>query len=248
MTDDRGPVRSAPAWLREVPLAHRGLHGPGLPENSLPAFQAAADAGYGVELDVFLSRDRVPVLLHDESLRRVAGIDAKVGDLTAEELAAIRLDGTDAGVPTLAQAMAVLREVPVMVEIKSKAVRAGQLEARTAAVLDGHPGPWCVASFNPVAVRWFRRNRPDAIRVLTASPALDGSLPKAVVRRLAELKDLPSVDPHAVSYDIVGLPSPATDRWRARGGTLITWTAVGEEGLARGRELADNVIFEDVRP
>jgi hypothetical protein len=65
---------------------------------------------------------------------------------------------------------------------------------------------------------------------------------------LAELQDLPSVQPHAVSYDLEGLPNPVCATWRARGGTLVTWPAVGEEGLARARALADNVIFEDVRP
>jgi glycerophosphoryl diester phosphodiesterase len=238
----------APSWLRDVPLAHRGLHGPGIPENTVPAFAAAAERGYGSELDVFLSRDEVPVLLHDASLQRVAGLAARVGDLTAAELARVGLGGTDIGVPTLEQALAVMQDVPVMVEIKQARPRAGKLERLTAEVLDRHPGPWCVASFNPSSVRWFRRHRPDAIRVLTASPYLDGKLPKPVARRLAELRDAPSVQPHAVSYDLEGLPCAATDRWRERGGLLVTWTAVGQAGLDHAREVADNVIFEDVLP
>lgn len=239
---------AAPAWIREVPLAHRGLHGDGLPENSLPAFVAAAAAGYGVELDVFLSRDDVPVIVHDSSLLRVARLDTRVGSLTVAELAELRLDGTDAYLPTLAEALDVLRDVPVMVEIKQARLRPGKLETRTAAVLDAHPGPFCVASFNPVSVRWFRRHRPEVIRVLTASPLTDARLPARLRTRLAELRDLPSVDPHAISYDILGLPSPIADAWRARGGPLVTWTAVGEDGVRRGYELADNVIFEHARP
>ena len=239
---------TAPSWLVEVPLAHRGLHEAGVPENSLPAFRAAAEAGYGVELDVFLSRDDVPVILHDASLARMTGTDVRIGQLTAAQLAEIRLDGSDAHIPTLAQALSVLRDVPVMVELKQPRLRSGKLEYRTAAVLDAHGGPHCVASFNPVAVRWFRRHRPDTIRVLTASPLADAKLPAAIRTRLAELRDLPSVAPHAISYDLDGLPTPATDAWRARGGPLIAWTAVGEDGLRRGRELADNVIFEHVRP
>jgi glycerophosphoryl diester phosphodiesterase len=214
----------------------------------VPAFAAAAARGYGCELDVYLSRDEVPVLLHDASLQRVAGIDARVGDLTALQLADIHLEGTDVGIPTLAEALAVLREVPVMVELKQTRPRAGKLERLTAAVLDDHPGPWCVASFNPSSVRWFRRHRPEAVRVLTATAHLDGTVPRAVGRRLAELRDAPSVRPHAISYDLDGLPSGATDAWRERGGLLLTWTAVGPQGLARARALADNVIFEHVLP
>jgi glycerophosphoryl diester phosphodiesterase len=214
----------------------------------VPAFAAAAARGYGCELDVYLSRDEVPVLLHDASLQRVAGIDARVGDLTALQLADIHLEGTDVGIPTLAEALAVLREVPVMVELKQTRPRAGKLERLTAAVLDDHPGPWCAASFNPSSVRWFRRHRPEAVRVLTATAHLDGTVPRAVGRRLAELRDAPSVRPHAISYDLDGLPSGATDAWRERGGLLLTWTAVGPQGLARARALADNVIFEHVLP
>jgi glycerophosphoryl diester phosphodiesterase len=238
----------APDWLRDVPLAHRGLHGEGRPENSLPAFAAAAAGGYGVELDVFLSRDEVPVVAHDASLQRVAGLDRRIGQLTAAELREVRLADGDAHVPTLAEALEVLRDVPVMVELKQNRPRAGRLEERTAEVLDRHDGPYCVASFNPSSVRWFLDNRPEVVRVLTATAHSDGWLPAAIGRRLASLKDLVKVRPHGVSYDLKSLPHPATDAWRAAGGVLVTWTAVGPEGVARGRTVADNIIFEDVLP
>jgi hypothetical protein len=151
-------------------------------------------------------------------------------------------------VPTLRDALRALRAVPVMVELKQARPRPGKLERAVAGVLDDHDGPWCVASFNPASLRWFRRERPGAVRVLTASPLLDGKLSALLLRRLAELRDLPSVVPHAVSYDLDALPTAATDRWREHGGLLVTWTAVGAAGLARARQLADNVIFEHVRP
>ncbi len=237
-----------PAWLEQVPLAHRGLHDDERPENSLPAFTAAAAAGYGVELDVQLSRDGVPVVIHDPVLERVADHTGRVGQYSAEELRSVRLAGTSAHVPTLPDALARLRDVPVMVEVKQDRLPAGRLERTVAAVLDDHPGPWCVASFNPSTVAWFRRHRPGAVRVLTAGPLHDVDLPGPVRRRLAALTDLRRVAPHAVSYDLAALPTGPTDRWRASDGLLITWTAVGPDGLARARRLADNVIFEHVRP
>lgn len=237
-----------PAWLEQVPLAHRGLHDDERPENSLPAFEAAARAGYGVELDVQLARDGVPVVIHDAHLERVSDRAGTVGRVTAGELQEVRLAGTSAHVPTLVDALARLRDVPVMVEIKQGRPAAGRLERAVAAVLDDHAGPWCVASFNPWTLRWFRRRRPGWVRVLTAGPLHDVGLLEPVRRRLAALTDLRSVAPHAVSYDLTGLPTEATDAWRASGGLLVTWTAVGPEGLARARTLADNVIFEHVRP
>ncbi len=238
----------APSWLAEVPLAHRGLHDRERPENSLPAFAAAAAAGYGVELDVRLSADRVPMVCHDGDLERLTGVAVRVGELPATELARLRLLDTPSHVPTVAETLATLGDAPAMVELKQPGLRAGELERRTAAVLAEHPGPWCVASFNPGSVRWFRDHQPEAVRVLTASP-LDGSrLPAVVRRRLGALRDLPSVLPHAVSYDLAALPAPAPARWRRSGGVLVTWTAVGDAEVQRARTLADNVIFEHASP
>lgn len=240
-------------WLREVPLAHRGLHGDGMPENSLAAFAAAAGAGYGVELDVWLAGDGTPVVVHDPNLSRLTGHDVRVGDLDVAALAALPLRdatgvATSQTVPTLEAALEVVGERPVMVEIKSLRLRAGRLEEQVAAALDGHPGPACIASFNPASVRWFRRNRGDVVRVLTATAAVDPRLPAVVRRRLAELRDAAAVDPHAVSYDLTGLPNAAATAWRASGRPLITWTARSEADLAKARTEADNVIFEHVRP
>lgn len=246
---DLVPTESCPAWLRDIPLAHRGLHGePGAPENSLAAFAAAAAAGYGVELDVMLSRDRVPVVSHDVTLERAAGRSERVEDLTVAQLAGVTLGDSDEHVPTLAAALRELREVPVMVELKQPKLRANALEQAVAALLDDHPGPFCVASFNPVSVRWFRRGRPDAVRVLTAGGVDDAKLPGPLKRRLTELRDLASVAPHAVSYDLDSLPTEPCTLWRSRGGVLVTWTATDEMGLAKAIEMADNVIFEHVRP
>jgi glycerophosphoryl diester phosphodiesterase len=232
-----------------VPLAHRGLHGDGVPENSLAAFVAARAAGYGVELDVQLTRDRVPVVLHDPTLLRVAGSSLRVAQATVAQLRRLRLEGTDGTVPTLAEALAALGDAPVMVECKSARLNAGRLEERVAGVLDDHPGPACVAGFNPSTLRWFRRHRPAVVRVLTAGPASDyAPLPGALARRLATLRDLPAVAPAAISYGLRGLPTPPVDRWRADGGAVITWTVTDATMLARARQLADNVIFETVRP
>ncbi len=241
-------VDTAPSWLREVPFAHRGLHAQGTPENSLPAFEAAAREGYGVELDVLLSRDGVPVVHHDTRLSRVAGRNGRVNELTAAELGALGLDGTDIGIPTLTAALDVLSDVPVMVEVKQIRPRGGRLERTIAAMLGEHPGPCCVASFNPASMRWFRRHRPNLVRVLTASHRLEVRMPRVILRRLAELRDLPSVEPAAVSYELGGLPNPATERWRAAGGALLAWTVTTEDELQRARRLTDNVIFEGIRP
>jgi glycerophosphoryl diester phosphodiesterase len=242
------PARRAPSWLVDVPLAHRGLHGPDTFENSVPAFAAAAAAGYGVELDVRASADGVPVVVHDRDLARIAGRAERIDALTADALGRVRLADGTVGVPTLAEVLEVMAGLPVMVEVKQHRLRAGALELAVALVIDRHPGPVCIAGFHPGTIAWFRRHRPDTVRVLTAM--VRRGIPPATspAGRSARSALLDRLDPHALSHDLAGLPGPLTDAWRARGGTIVTWTVRDQQALARARSLADNVIFEHVRP
>jgi len=225
-----------PGWLAD-PLAHRGLHAPGGPvENSLEAFVAARDAGYGVELDVHRSADGVPVVHHDFALpdgRTLA--DVALADLPPQ-------------VPTLTAVLDVLRRVPVMVELKQEGLRVGALERAVAEVLDGHVGPHCVASFHPATIAWFARERPATVRVFTFTDHDDAPMPRLLRERLATLRPLGLLRPHALSYDVRGLPTDATVRWREDGGLLTTWTVRDEATLATARAHADGLIFEALRP
>ena len=91
--------------LRKWAYAHRGLHGNGVPENSMSAFQKALDAGYGIELDVQLSKDGKVVVFHDDTLDRVCGVHARVDDLTWQELSKLRLCETEEGIPLFSEVL-----------------------------------------------------------------------------------------------------------------------------------------------
>ena len=238
--DERPPARgpSAPGWLVEVPLAHRGLHSAEVAENTLEAFAAARDAGIGVELDVQRSTDGVPVVHHDVDLVRVAGRDGTVAELTVRELA-------EHGIPTLADALDVLGDTPTMVEVKNHGTRATLLEPQVAQLLARRPdAPWCVASFNPQALGWFREHAPDVPRVLTAGPLVEVPMPTPVRWSLRTLRWLARVDACAISYDVEGVDDPVVQERRDRGWPVVTWTVANEADLARARRWADNVIFE----
>jgi glycerophosphoryl diester phosphodiesterase len=131
----------------------------------MAAFAAARDAGYGVELDVRLAADGVPVVVHDADLARVAGRPLRVDALPSAALGDVVLSGGER-IPTLSAVLAALPDAPVMVELKHDAVRLGGLEAAVAPLVARHRGPVCVASFHPGAVVWFRRNITGVVRVL----------------------------------------------------------------------------------
>jgi glycerophosphoryl diester phosphodiesterase len=243
----RFPLLPAPPdWLRDVPFAHRGLHGDGAVENTMAAFEAAAAAGVGVELDVHRSGDGVPVVVHDPTVVVAGGRRRAVGELDAADLRALRLGGTDQGVPSLREALAALVDVPVMVEVKNLTTAAGLLEPAVAATLAEHPGPVCVASFNPRSLGWFRRHLPDVPRAQTAGPLAEVPMPAALRWSLRSLRWLRAVRPAAVSYELAGLHHPVVQAYRAGGGTVVTWTVRTPVDLTRARRLADNVVFEDL--
>ena len=145
--------------------AHRGLHSPGIPENSLAAFLAAKDGGYGIELDVHLMKDGTLAVIHDHSLKRTAGVDVPIEDLTFEELKNYRLEGTDEKIPLLSEVLELYRgEAPLIVELKPTTKNHAALCKATCDMLADYNGAYCVESFDPRCVAWLRKNRKEIIR------------------------------------------------------------------------------------
>ena len=152
--------KNHPAWdtLRKFRYAHRGLHNSaeeGIPENSMAAFRLAAEQGYGIELDIHLTRDGRLAVIHDNSLLRTAGADVKVKDLTAEELSQYRLEGTEEKIPFLEEVLPLFEgKAPVIVELKVEGNSAALAEA-ACKVLDGFKVDYCIESFHPQAIIWL---------------------------------------------------------------------------------------------
>ena len=144
--------------------AHRGLHNTERAENSMSAFKAAVEGGYGIELDIRLSKDGQLVIFHDDTLERVCGRDGKVIDFTAEELATFELCGTDDGIPLFSDLLKLVDgKVPLLVEIKEDpGVNAVSLAA--CEMLKGYNGDFIIESFNPLSLRTVKKNYPEVSR------------------------------------------------------------------------------------
>lgn len=156
---DIAPFRK---WL----YAHRGLHdnGSDAPENSMRAFERAAAAGYGIELDVRLTKDGVPVVFHDNTLKRVCGAEGTVRQRTFEELQALSLFGTDQKIPRLEDVLKLVDgRAPLIVELKTEGTDVSVCPAADR-LLSAYRGLYCVESFNPLGLLWYRRNRNGVVR------------------------------------------------------------------------------------
>lgn len=145
--------------------AHRGLHGDGVPENSMEAFRRAREAGYGIELDVHLLSDGNLAVIHDSLLMRTTGAAGRVEDLTITELDKYFLEDTMQTIPAFSEVLRTVDgRVPLIVELKTVDNNYAVLCEAVCQLLDGYNGLYCLESFDPRCIYWLKKNRPDLIR------------------------------------------------------------------------------------
>ncbi len=228
-------------------FAHRGLHKKDktVPENSLAAFERASSYGYGMELDVQLSKDGQVVVFHDDTLNRVCGVDSRVDEKSYDELSKISLCGTTQTIPLFSEVLKTVRgRGPLIVELKN-GKRNEELCEKTYTLLEKYSGEYCIESFNPFIVRWFKKNAPEVIRGQLANPPKDyngevGPI-TAVILGNCLLNFLSR--PQFIAYKIT--PKPFTVKLcEALGAMKVAWTShdwVNEK-------FYDAVIFEFYKP
>lgn len=230
------------AWIGKHDFAHRGLHGPDIPENSPTGFAAAIARGMGIELDVQCSADGEAVVFHDWELDRLTGESGPVSGRTAAELGTIRLTGGADGIPTLPQVLDLIGgQVPLLIEIKSRAGTpfAPLCEAVSRAI-KRRPGDLAIMSFDPRVCRWFAHRSPETPRGLVMTEEND----KPVLGHLRRHLWLWIARPDFLAYDIRDLPSSFAAAQRGRGLPLPSWTVRSPELRARAARHADAPIAE----
>ena len=243
-----------PAAFLKAPIAHRALHdlAQGRPENSRAAIRAAIAAGYGIEIDLQLSRDGVPMVFHDETLERLTPRDGWLCDLTAAELSAIPLRGGDETIPTLAEILALVAgRAPLLIELKDQTLRMaetdGRLEQATAALLASYDGPVAVMSFNPHMIARMAELAPTIPRGLTTSaydPVDWAPLPSETCDRLRPIPDYDRTASSFISHEHTDLTRPRVAELAGQGAAILCWTIKSPQAEAQARRIAQNITFE----
>lgn len=245
------PVRKEKSMPFLRPYAHRGLYDKeSVPENSLPAFRRAAEAGIAIELDVQLSADGEVFVFHDYNLKRMCGKDMLLSDTPADVLKNTHLAGTEHTIPTFAEVLsAVAGRVPLLIELKGEDFNTA-LCPKVAALLDTYAGEWCVESFNPILLRWFRKHRKNAVRGLLVTNLLKE---KKSGSRLANF--MLSAEwlnflcrPAFIAYDGRYPGSVARKLNHARGAFLCVYTVNDPEKFKEYLKNGEYPIFEHFVP
>ena len=224
----------------------------GVIENSLSAFRAAVEAGYGIELDIQLSADGEAVVFHDDTLDRLTDQAGPVNARSAADLGRIALSGSADTIPTLPQVLALIAgRVPLLIEIKDQSLTMGEtdgrLERATAIALRHYTGPVAVMSFNPHSVTHMARLAPDLPRGLTTSaydPADWHPLPEPTGARLREIPDYDATQSSFISHEAADLGRPRVADLKAQGAAILCWTITSATAAAAARKVADTITFE----
>jgi glycerophosphoryl diester phosphodiesterase len=222
--------------------AHRGLHGAGVPENSLAAFAAAMDRGFGMECDVQRSADGYAVVFHDWELDRLTGEHGEVAARNAADLGRIMLSGSSEPIPGLRQVLdLVAGKVPLLIEIKSRRDRRTvPLCLAVRRELEGYRGDHAVMSFDPRVSRWFAIHSPHTLHGLVVTEEKGKTLLGRIRRYLA----FRYARPDFLAYDIRDLPSRFAAARRRQGLPVLTWTVRNPDHRERAALYADAPIAE----
>lgn len=234
--------------------AHRGLHDNerDAPENSMSAFRKAVEAGYGIELDVQLTKDKVAVVFHDATLKRVCGAEGKVSDFTYEELLQFSLCGTSEKIPRFEEVLRMTDgRVPLIIEYKAPGVDVEVCPVADA-LLQKYRGAYCIESFNPMVLVWYRRHRKHVMRgQLSTSYKKDGEkgYPGVVLWLMHHLlfNFLTKPDFIAYNHKYYRDRSRSLCRYLYKC-TSVAWTIGSQEELDSRKRDFDLFIFEGFRP
>jgi len=237
--------------LLKARYAHRGLHSkPQIPENSMHAFRLAVEEGFGIELDIHLTGDNKLAVIHDASLKRTAGADLHIEEISLAKAQEYYLEESQERVPDFEEFLKMVDgEIPLIIELKTVGGNTDALCRRTIEALRGYEGLYCIESFDPSVVKWLRQNAPDVVRGQLAGHLRrggDSNIKKShdiLLKTL--LVNLMGGAPDFVAYkyeDIDSMP------FRLFPGAKFTWTIKSYEDLKRAESRGIAGIFEQFNP
>lgn len=246
---------NTPPWLTARPVAHRGLHdqAQGLVENTLPAFEAAVERGFAIELDLQPTADSDAVVFHDHTLERLTQEAGPVVARTREQLEAIAVKGSGTSIPSLAKVLAeVDGRTPLIIELKSRFDGELALADAVAGAIAAYPGPLALMSFDPallVRLRSHKTKRPLGIVSARMGYPHWGGLSTWQRFIHGALLHGPGLWCDFISYDQASLPafSPLFAKWLGRK-SLMCWTVKNAAAAKRVARYVDAITFEGFDP
>ena len=233
--------------------AHRGLYDNehGIPENSMAAFRRAVDKGYGIELDVHLTADNQLVVFHDDTLTRMCGMNKKISSFLYSDLMQLRLLGTEEGIPLIKDVLELIDgKVPLIIELKVDGSNQNLLCPLVWQLLSRYKGDYCIESFHPFVLQWFKRHEPQVVRgQLSCNFFKENPHCDIVLFLMSNLMTNFFTHPDFIAYKYLDLDNPAVIYNRKLFHIMtVVWTIPGKPTYDRFKNKVDVMIFEGFEP
>lgn len=222
-------------------IAHRGLHGKQIPENSLASFEEAINRNIAIELDVHILKDQTVVVFHDDNLKRMVGIDKDIRECTYEELKAYKLKDSSFHIPTLKEVLKQIDgKVPLLIELKYD-VKGGKLERAVAQLLKSYVGEYYIQSFWPFSIYWWKKHDPKTYRGLLIAVKNQSKLQLWLVEHFLFLLDV-----DFVSYEKGNYQRPFFRKCVRKGIPIFIWTVKTKQEYLQAKPFAKCLIVENL--
>ena len=233
--------------------AHRGLYDNehGIPENSMAAFRRAVDKGYGIELDVHLTADNQLVVFHDDTLTRMCGMNKKISSFLYSDLMQLRLLGTEEGIPLFKDVLELIDgKVPLIIELKVDGSNQNLLCPLVWQLLSRYKGDYCIESFHPFVLQWFKRHEPQVVRgQLSCNFFKENPHCDVVLFLMSNLMTNFFTHPDFIAYKYLDLDNPAVIYNRKLFHIMtVVWTIPGKPTYDRFKNKVDAMICEGFEP
>ena len=227
------------SWLINKPIAHRGLWGGSVVENTREAYSLAADKGIPIEIDLYLTKDFELVSFHDKTLKRMTGQDGYIYDYTLDELKNFKIIGTDETIPTFKEVLTIAEgKCPVMIELKQQPIP-GMVE-KVVEELKDFKGEYAIQSFDPRYIIALKKIAPHIIRgvLSTCYFEKESFISRFIVSKMA-LNFLAKPDFISVRHN-----DYPVKKSKAKNKVKLAWTITSKEDYEKVKPFVDNVIYE----
>ena len=226
-------------WLLTKPIAHRGLWGEGVPENSTLAYGKASEKKIPIEIDIHLTADGHLVSFHDDNLFRMTGEDCLIWNKSLSELKQLRLNDSKYSIPTLNEVLEIANgKSPLLIEFKNQPSK--EFLGKAISVLKEYKGEFAVQSFNPFYIIQTKKLAPEFIRGILTDPATD--IKKKSTRwAISKMPFNFLAKPDFISCNHISLPLPEK---KVKDKAVLAWTVTSKETAEKVKDYCDNIIYE----
>lgn len=233
------------SWLYKTPIAHRGLYDNTIyPENTAPAYEEAIKYGYAIELDVQMTIDNVLVVIHDDNMKRILGVDKDVREMTYSELKNYTPFSMGYPILTFKEFLNLIDgRTPILIEVKNQK-RKG-IEKLLVDELINYKGKFAVQSFNPNIVKRVNNIAKHFVIGVLVNREINPKVP-AILQKLIHAY----VFKFYIPFNFLSLKVEDLEisYKRAKKYNVITWTITNEKQLKIADIYAKNIIFERTVP